>query len=137
LLLGEARLADVNRRYASLLEVLTGLVERRMVLYHSIAEARTREQTDTLRDELLKTLRSLAWAGSDDAAKEARQLQRLIEDEADYIILRRAWHWTNDRRLVSETDPEGRFVAFGKGQRVDRNEAQRLGLIQLEEAAKP
>jgi hypothetical protein len=49
-----------------------------------------------------------------------------------YTVSRRLFHTADKSRVVAEGDPEARFLAFPSGTEISDDEAERLGIPDLE-----
>ena len=127
------RLVQLRQEHNQRRMHLTFLQERKLGLVRALGEATSDREREVVEHELLQVLRRLArLTGDENARRESQQFERRLEDAAPYITLRRGYAWTADRRLVAEDDEAACITAYGRGVRVDRSEAQRIGLLALE-----
>jgi hypothetical protein len=117
-------------------ELLTAPAENFSMMTSDLGRKASRPRAETQR-ELLATLRELAGFSGD--ASAVAEYERAVQewlDEEEVIITKRGYSWTSfdesTRELVLDTDVRGRVTAYGPGWKVAREEAARVGLLELE-----
>lgn len=125
----------IYRKDQLLVELASAPAESFTMMTRDIGQepARSRE---VVQEELLGVLRDLAgFSGDAKAVEEYERTAQGFLDEAGVIVTKRGYAWTSfgpDRELVLDTDTRGRVTAYGKGWRVSRDAAAKVGLLEME-----
>jgi chromosome segregation ATPase len=128
------RLEDVNSEHRQLRDHLDSLCSAREALFRQLSGARTNEDTTAMHAELLPVLKALAqFSGDRKALQEYERAELAHQTSLPYVVNDRCLYHTADKtEIVEENDPRARWTAYGKGVRISRDEARRLGLIPKE-----
>ena len=128
----ERRLRDSQNEQRGVIEAYQEVVEYRKRLLAKAAALEPGSDLDECLGQLAGLLRVLHhYEGDAKLLKESAKLEAEIQARSPWYVLPEAWVYNSAGKLIKETELAGvGRVAFGRGAKITKDEARRLGILE-------